>query len=57
VASAASTMQQRYMRSEIKIVRTIEPKALRKRVDEFSHRHRALDVAIQEVNWGTELLD
>ncbi len=57
VASAASTMQQRYMRSEIKIVRTVEPKALRKRVDEFSHRHRTLDIAIQEANWGTELLD
>ena len=57
VASAASTMQQRYLKSEIKIVRTVEPKALRKRVDEFSHKHRTLDIAIQEANWATELLD
>ena len=57
VAEAASSLQQRYMRSEIKIVRTIEPQALRKRVDDFSRRHRLLDVAIQEANWVTELLD
>ena len=57
VAQAASALQQRYLRSEIKIVRTVDPKALRKKVDEFSRRHRLLDVAIQEVNWITDLLD
>ena len=55
VAEAASALQQRYLRSEIKIVRTIEPQALRKKVDDLSRRHRLLDVAIQEANWVTEL--
>lgn len=57
VAQAASGLQQRYMRSEIKIVRTIDPQSLRKKVDEYSRRHRLLDVAIQEANWVTELVD
>jgi hypothetical protein len=57
VAAAASALQQRYMRSEIKVVRTADPKALRKKVDDFSQRHRLLDISIQEANWVTELLE
>ncbi len=57
VAQAASGLQQRYLRSEIRIVRTVDPTELRKKVDEFSRRHRLLDVAIQEANWSTELVD
>ncbi len=57
VAKAASGLQQRYLRSEIRVVRTVDPAELRKRVDDFSRRHRLLDVEIQEVNWVTELLD
>jgi len=57
VAQAASGLQQRYLRSEIRVVRTIDPAELRKRVDGFSRRHRLLDVAIQEVNWVTDLAD
>ncbi len=57
VAQAAGALQQRYTRSEIKIVRTIDPKAPRAKVDELSRRHRLLDVALQEVNWTTDLLD
>ena len=57
VAEAASAMQGRYLRSEIRIVRTVDPAALRKRVDEYARRHRLIDVAIQEANWNTELAD
>jgi len=57
VAKAAGPLQQRYTRSELRIVRTVDPKALLKRADEFSHRHRLLDVAVQETNWITDLLD
>jgi hypothetical protein len=57
VAQAASGLQQRYLRSEIRVVRTVDPSELRKRVDDFSRRHRLLDVAIQEVNWLTDLVD
>jgi hypothetical protein len=57
VAEAASGLQQRYMRSEIRVVRTVEPVALRKKADEFARRHRLLDVAIQEANWVTDLVE
>ena len=57
VADAVSATQSRYMRSEIRIVRTVDPATLRKRVDELSRRHRLLDIAIQEANWSTELAD
>jgi len=57
VAKAAGPLQQRYTRSELKIVRTVDPKTLLKRADEFSRRHRLLDVAVQETNWITDLLD
>ncbi len=57
VAKAASELQQRYMRSEIRIVRNVEPSVLRSKVDDFSRLHRLLDVAVQEANWKTDLLD
>jgi hypothetical protein len=57
VAQAASALRDRHLRSEIKIVRTVEPQVLRKKVDDYSRRHRVLDTAIQEANWVTELAD
>jgi hypothetical protein len=57
VAQAASGLHQRYLRSEIRVVRTVDPTELRKRIDDFSRRHRLLDAAIQEVNWLTDLVD
>jgi hypothetical protein len=57
VAEAASGLQQRYMRSEIRVVRTVDPVALRKRADEYARRHRLLDVAIQQANWITDLAE
>jgi hypothetical protein len=57
VAEAASGLQQRYMRSEIRIVRTVDPTELRRKADELARRHRVLDVAIQEANWNTDLVE
>lgn len=57
VADAASALQQRYMRSEIRITRTVDPVALHQKADEFARRHRLLDVAIQEANWVTDLIE
>ena len=57
VAKAASEPQQRYMRSEIRVVRTVDTADLRKRADELSRQHRILDVAIQEANWANDLND
>jgi len=57
VAHAASEPQQRYMRSEIRVVRTIDPVELRKTADELSRQHRELDVVIQEANWANDLVE
>lgn len=56
VAKAAAEPAQRHLRSELRLVRTVDPTELRKRVDELSQRYRELDVAIQETNWSTDLL-
>ena len=57
VAEAAGATQQRYLRSEIKVVRTVDPVELRAKADALALKHRELDAAIQEANWSTELLD
>jgi hypothetical protein len=57
VPEAASAVQPRFMRSEIRIVRTADSAALRKKADEYARRHRLLDAAIQEANWSTDLVD
>jgi hypothetical protein len=57
VAKAAAEPQQRYLRSEIRVVRTVEPAELRKREDRLARAHRELDVAIQEANWSSELAE
>ena len=55
IAKAAAEPQQRYMRSEIRVVRTVDAAAILKRADDLSRKHRQLDALIQELNWSTEL--
>jgi reverse gyrase len=55
VADAASEAQVRYGRTEIKLVRTIDVAAMRRRIDELAKERRELDAQIQEANWQTEL--
>lgn len=57
IAKAAEEPQGRHLRSEIRLLRTIEPAKLRKRADDLSREHRVFDVAIQEANWSTELVE
>ncbi|HET9341317.1 MAG TPA: DIP1984 family protein [Candidatus Eremiobacteraceae bacterium] len=57
IAKAAAEPQQRYMRSEIRVVRTVDAAAILKRADDLSRKHRQLDALIQELNWSTELTD
>lgn len=57
VAKAAEETQGRFLRSEIRVVRTVEPAKLRKRADDLSREHRILDVALQEANWTIDLID
>jgi Family of unknown function (DUF6847) len=55
VAESASEAQVRYGRTEIKLIRTVDVVALRRRVDELAKERRELDAEIQEANWQTEL--
>ena len=53
---AASSSSERYSRSEIKYVTTIDVKALRKQIDKLSAQLRQLDIEIQSINFSTELI-
>lgn len=52
----ASSGSDRYSRSEIKMVTTVDVKKLRKIVDDYSAKLRTLDVEIQALNFQTELI-
>ena len=53
--SASSTVS-RHSASEIRIVSTVDVKPLRKTADEVAEDVRKTDMAIQELNWTTELI-
>lgn len=57
VADKANETQDRYSRSEIKMVTTIDVKALNKQMDKLSERLRKLDISIQGLNFLTDLED
>ncbi len=56
LAQAAAFTQDRYTRSEVKYVRTIDVVEIQKRADELARNYRELDARIQEFNWQTELI-
>ena len=56
VFDMASSGQDRYSRSEIKMVTVIDVKALSKQIDEYSAQLRKLDIEIQSLNFQTELV-
>ena len=53
---ASSSSSERYSRSEIKFVTTVDVKALRKQIDKLSSQLRQLDIEIQSINFSTELM-
>ena len=53
---AASSPSERYSRSEIKFVTTVDVKDLRKQIDKLSAQLRQLDIEIQSINFSTELI-
>ena len=55
VAQSTSMRQNRYMRTEVRFVPTIDSAELRKQIDALSKSWRELDAQIQAVNWTTEL--
>jgi hypothetical protein len=52
----ASSQQERYSRSEIKMVTIVDVKQLSHQIDEYSAKLRKLDIAIQTLNFQTELI-
>ena len=56
VFKQASSSSERYSRSEIKFVTTVDVKALRKQIDKLSAQLRQLDIEIQSINFSTELI-
>ena len=53
---AASSSSERYSRSEIKFVTTVDVKDLGKQIDKLSAQLRQLDIEIQSINFSTELI-
>ena len=51
----ASQSQDRYGRNEIKYVTTVDIPRLRKQIDKYSQEFRQLDMAIQALNFATDL--
>ena len=57
IFNKASESQERYSRSEIKMVTTIDIKHLGKKIDDLSKQLRELDMKIQTLNFTTELME
>lgn len=57
LASQASVSQQRYGRSEIKMLPAVNVVDIQRVADGLAREHRDLDSRIQAANWATELVD
>ncbi len=55
-AERASEKQDRYSRTEIKNVSTIDVREFQKEADELSKEYRELDTRIQALNWNVDLI-
>ena len=55
-AEQASGKQDRYSRTEIKYVSTINVKAFQKEIDRISQEYRNIDTKIQGLNWNIDLI-
>lgn len=56
VAQAAAVRHDRYSRSEVRFVPTVDVAQLRDMADTASREYRQLDTKIQQLNWSTELI-
>jgi hypothetical protein len=57
VTRNASVLLDRYSRTEIKTVSTVNVAEWQQRADDYARKLRELDLRIQALNWKTELLD
>ena len=56
-AQHASVRQDRYSKSEVKFVTSLDVKALHQQADAVAKEYRELDAQIQAKNWEAELLE
>ncbi|WP_411349800.1 DIP1984 family protein [Paenibacillus sp. WLX2291] len=54
---SASVRQDRFTRSEIKFLSTVDIAALQRQVDQLAKDYRQLDTRVQELNWLTDVLE
>ena len=57
LVNTASDRGPRYGRAEIRILPAVEVGPLRRRMDELARQRRELDIAIQQANWATDLIE
>lgn len=57
LVGAAATSQDRYMRSELRLVSTVNVAELQRQIDQISREYRELDAQIQALNWATDLIE
>ena len=57
LSNSASQLNNRYSRTEIKTVATIEVKPLRKQIDKLSEALRLIDLKIQTLNFTMDLVE
>ena len=57
VIQTAATRQDRYGRSEIKYISTVNIAELQTQSDRMARDYRQLDTKIQQANWNTELIE
>ncbi|MGD1905675.1 MAG: DIP1984 family protein [Leptolyngbyaceae cyanobacterium] len=55
--NAAAIRQDRYMRSELRLVSTFNVAELQRQIDQLSRQYRELDAQIQALNWATDLIE
>jgi hypothetical protein len=56
-AQHASVRQDRYSKSEVKFITSLDVKALHRQADAVAKEYRELDAQIQAKNWEAELLE
>lgn len=57
LTKAASTIQPRFTRSEIKFYSTVDIKNMQQQIDNLAKQYRELDSQIQAENWATSLVE
>ena len=57
LAETAANRSERYGRSEIRKISTVDVAALRRQLDEIARQRRELDTAIQATNWAVDVVE